>query len=72
MNKEIPIVRFEFGGEDAFAQTHVNGVIGLEDMIEEYNKKDVVLRANNGALFKLVVNETGELSTERIEGDNVW
>ncbi|WP_029376960.1 hypothetical protein [Staphylococcus xylosus] len=71
MSKEIPIVRFEFGGEDAFAQTHVNGVIGLEDMIEEYNKKDVVLRANNGALFKLVVNETGELSTERIEGDNV-
>ena len=71
MNKEIPIVRFEFGGEDAFPQTHVNGVIGLEDMIEEYNKKDVVLRANNGALFKLVVNETGELSTERIEGDNV-
>ncbi|MEB8071567.1 hypothetical protein NGH54_12655 [Staphylococcus xylosus] len=71
MSKEIPIVRFEFGGEDAFAQTHVNGVIGLEDMIEEYNKKDVVLRANNGALFKLVVNETGELSTERIEGDNI-
>jgi len=71
MSKEIPIVRFEFGGEDAFAQTHVNGVIGLEDMIEEYNKKDIVLRANNGALFKLVVNETGELSTERIEGDNI-
>ncbi|MBU6132142.1 hypothetical protein NGH32_07080 [Staphylococcus xylosus] len=71
MSKEIPIVRFEFGGEDAFAQTHINGVIGLEDMIEEYNKKDIVLRANNGALFKLVVNETGELSTERIEGDNV-
>lgn len=71
MNKEIPIVRFEFGGEDAFAQTHVNGVIGLEDMIEDYVNKDVVLRANNGALFKLVVNETGELSTERIEGDNV-
>lgn len=71
MSKEIPIVRFEFGGEDAFAQTHVNGVIGLEDMIGEYNKKDIVLRANNGALFKLVVNETGELSTERIEGDNI-
>lgn len=71
MSKEIPIVRFEFGGEDAFAQTHVNGVIGLEDMIEDYVNKDVVLRANNGALFKLVVNETGELSTERIEGDNV-
>lgn len=71
MSKEIPIVRFEFGGEDAFAQTHVNGVIGLEDVIEEYNKKDIVLRANNGALFKLVVNETGELSTERIEGDNI-
>lgn len=71
MSKEIPIVRFEFGGEDAFAQTHVNGVIGLEDMIEEYIKKDVVLRANNGALFKLVVNETGELSTERIEGDYI-
>ncbi|WP_047503470.1 hypothetical protein [Staphylococcus sp. ZWU0021] len=71
MSKEIPIVRFEFGGEDAFAQTHVDGVIGLEDMIEDYVNKDVVLRANNGALFKLVVNETGELSTERIEGDNV-
>lgn len=71
MSKEIPIVRFEFGGEDAFAQTHVDGVIGLEDMIEYYVNKDVVLRANNGALFKLVVNETGELSTERIEGDNV-
>ncbi len=75
MSKEIPIVRFEFGGEDAFPQTHTDGVIGLEDLIEsiisQHVKNDMILKSNNGGLFKLVVNENGELSTERIEGENI-
>ncbi|UTB80986.1 hypothetical protein [Staphylococcus carnosus] len=70
MSKEIPIIRMQYGGDDAFPQTHVHGVIGIEELIEEYTNNDLILKANNGLLFKLVVDEYGELSTERIEGDN--
>ena len=34
MSKEIPIIRMSYEGEDAFPQTHTEGVIGLEDLIE--------------------------------------
>lgn len=72
MNKEIPIVRFEFGGEEAFAQTHTDGVIGLEDLIEQiviqYLRSDTIITAPTGQRFKLTVNDAGVLGTERVEG----
>lgn len=72
MNKEIPIVRFEFGGEDAFPQTHTEGVIGLEDLIEsivvQYLRSDLIIQAPTGQKFKIVVDDKGVLNTERIEG----
>lgn len=72
MNKEIPIVRFEFGGEDAFPQTHTEGVIGLEDLIEsivvQYLRSDLIIQAPTGQKFKIVVDDKGVLNTERMEG----
>lgn len=72
MNKEIPIVRFEFGGEDAFPQTHTEGVIGLEDLIEsivvQYLRSDLIIQAPTGQKFKIVVDDEGVLNTERMEG----
>lgn len=72
MNKEIPIVRFEFGGEDAFPQTHTEGVIGLEDLIEsivvQYLRSDLIVQAPTGQKFKIVVDDKGVLNTERMEG----
>lgn len=72
MSKEIPIVRFEFGGEDAFAQTHTDGVIGLEDLIEQiviqYLRNDTIIIAPTGQRFKLTVDDAGVLGTERVEG----
>lgn len=72
MNKEIPIVRFEFGGEDAFPQTHTEGVIGLEDLIEsivvQYLRNDLIIQAPTGQKFKIVVDDKGALNTERMEG----
>lgn len=72
MSKEIPIVRFEFGGEDAFAQTHTDGVIGLEDLIEQiviqHLRSDTIIIAPTGQRFKLTVDDAGVLGTERVEG----
>lgn len=71
MNKEIPIVRFEFGGEDAFPQTHTDGVIGLEDLIEsivtQYVRNDLIIQAPTGQEFKIIVDDKGVLNTERME-----
>lgn len=72
MSKEIPIVRFEFGGEDAFPQTHTEGVIGLEDLIEsivrQYLRGDTIIISPTGQRFKLTVDDKGVLSTKRVEG----
>lgn len=72
MNKEIPIVRFEFGGEDAFPQTHTEGVIGLEDLIEsivaQYLRGDTTIIAPTGQRFKITVDDKGVLGTERVDG----
>lgn len=36
MAKEIDIVRWRFNGEDAFPQTHADGVVGLDDYVESF------------------------------------
>lgn len=37
MAKEVDIVRWRFNGEDAFPQTHADGVVGLDEYIEQYS-----------------------------------
>lgn len=37
MAKEVEIVRWRFNGEDAFPQTHAEGVVGLDEYIEQYS-----------------------------------
>lgn len=72
MSKELPIIRevSPSTGEEYFPQTHVDAVIGLEEMIEDSMKEDIILRANNGKTFKLIVDEKGKLSTEETGDDN--
>ena len=36
MGKEVDIIRWRYGGEDAFPQTHVDGVIGLDEYIQKH------------------------------------
>ncbi|CAL27423.1 hypothetical protein [Staphylococcus carnosus] len=72
MSKEIPIIRMSYEGEDAFPQTHTEGVIGLEDLIEsivtQYIRSDLIVQAPTGQKFKIVVDDKGVLTTERMEG----
>ena len=36
MAKEVDIVRWRFNGEDAFPQTHADGVVDLDEYIDNY------------------------------------
>ena len=71
--EEIPIVwtRNQQTGEYRFPKTHVDGVIGLEEFVEQIIKnfldRDLILQAPTGQKFKITVNAEGELNTERLE-----
>ncbi|MBN4909455.1 hypothetical protein IDG46_05665 [Staphylococcus sp. EG-SA-13] len=73
MADEISIVRMrnQQTGEYQFPQTHVDGVIGVDDLIEEHinthKSLDVILQAPTGQKFKLVIDGEGVLNTERLE-----
>lgn len=73
MAEEISIVRKrnQQTGEYQFPQTHVDGVIGLEDLIEKmvrlYLRDDLIVKAPTGQKFKIVVDSKGVLSTKRLE-----
>lgn len=71
MSKEIPIIRMQYGGDDAFPQTHVTGVIGIDDLIESYLSTDIILKSPSGKQFKLFVDDKGEISTQPLEGTNI-
>lgn len=73
MADEISIVRTrnQQTGEYQFPQTHVDGIIGIDELIEKHineNKVlDIVLEAPTGQKFKLVIDDKGVLDTERLE-----
>lgn len=58
-------------GDIRFPQTHVNGIIGLDEKIEEHinqNQTDaIILRSPEGREFRLTVDNGGELSAIPIE-----
>lgn len=58
-------------GEIEFIQTHVEGVVGLEEKIEEEIHKNetdaIILRSPEGQKFMLTVDNGGELSTVKVE-----
>lgn len=54
-----------------FIQTHVEGVIGIEEKIQEEIQKNetdaIILRSPEGQKFMLTVNNGGELGTVKVE-----
>lgn len=54
-----------------FIQTHVDAVIGLEEKIQEEIQKNetdaIILRSPEGQKFMLTVDNSGELSTVKVE-----
>lgn len=73
MTKEVQIRSWinQTTGELEFIQTHVEGVIGLEEKIQEEIQKNetdaIILRSPEGQKFMLTVNNSGELGTVKIE-----
>lgn len=58
-------------GELEFIQTHVEGVIGIEEKIQEEIQKNetdaIILRSPEGQKFMLTVDNGGELGTVKVE-----
>lgn len=72
MTKEIQIRSWvnQTTGEVEFVQTHVDGVIGLEEKIEELTSnqsENIILRSPEGRKFRLTVDNGGELGTIPVE-----
>ena len=73
MTREIQIRSWvnQTTGEVEFIQTHVEGVVGLEEKIKEEIQKNetdaIILRSPEGQKFMLTVNNGGELSTVKVE-----
>lgn len=73
MTKEVQIRSWinQTTGELEFIQTHVEGVIGIEEKIQEEIQKNetdaIILRSPEGQKFMLTVNNSGELGTVKIE-----
>lgn len=75
MTKEVQLRSWinQTTGELEFIQTHVEGVIGIEEKIQEEIQKNetdaIILRSPEGQKFMLTVNNGGELDTVKIEED---
>lgn len=58
-------------GEVEFIQTHAEGVVGLEEKIQEEIQKNesdaIILRSPEGQKFMLTVDNGGELGTVKVE-----
>lgn len=73
MTREVQIRSWinQTTGEIEFIQTHVEGVVGLEEKIEEEIQKNetdaIILRSPEGQKFMLTVNNSGELGTVKVE-----
>ncbi|MDN6630596.1 MAG: hypothetical protein L0L95_07715 [Staphylococcus equorum] len=73
MTKEVQLRSWinQTTGELEFIQTHVEGVIGIEEKIQEEIQKNetdaIILRSPEGQKFMLTVNNGGELDTVKIE-----
>lgn len=73
MTKEVQLRSWinQTTGELEFIQTHVEGVIGIEEKIQEEIQKNetdaIILRSPEGQKFMLTVNNGGELGTVKIE-----
>ncbi|MDN6571322.1 MAG: hypothetical protein L0L63_09155 [Staphylococcus equorum] len=73
MTKEVQLRSWinQTTGELEFIQTHVEGVIGIEEKIQEEIQKNetdaIILRSPEGQKFMLTVNNSGELGTVKIE-----
>ncbi|HLR19608.1 MAG TPA: hypothetical protein VK115_06755 [Staphylococcus sp.] len=72
MTKEIQIRSWvnQTTGEVEFVQTHVDGVIGLEEKIEELTSnqsENIILRSPEGRKFRLTVDNSGKLGTVPVE-----
>lgn len=75
MTKEVQLRSWinQTTGELEFIQTHVEGVIGIEEKIQEEIQKNetdaIILRSPEGQKFMLTVNNGGELDTVKIKED---
>ncbi|HJF67214.1 MULTISPECIES: hypothetical protein [Staphylococcus] len=73
MTREVQIRSWinQTTGEIEFIQTHVEGVVGLEEKIEEEIHKNetdaIILRSPEGQKFMLTVDNGGELGTVKVE-----
>lgn len=73
MTREVQIRSWinQTTGEIEFIQTHVEGVVGLEEKIEEEIQKNetdaIILRSPEGQKFMLTVDNGGELGTVKVE-----
>ncbi|HLR19516.1 MAG TPA: hypothetical protein VK115_06295 [Staphylococcus sp.] len=73
MTREVQIRSWinQTTGELEFIQTHVEGVVGLEEKIEEEIHKNetgaIILRSPEGQKFMLTVDNGGELGTVKVE-----
>lgn len=73
MTKEIQIRSWvnPNDGETEFIQTHVEGIIGIEEKIQEEIQKNetdaIILRSPEGQKFMLTVDNGGELGTVKVE-----
>ena len=73
MTREVQIRSWinQTTGEIEFIQTHVEGVVGLEEKIEEEIHKNetdaIILRSPEGQKFILTVDNGGELNTVKVE-----
>lgn len=73
MTREVQIRSWinQTTGEIEFIQTHVEGVVGLEEKIEEEIHKNetdaIILRSPEGQKFMLTVDNGGKLGTVKIE-----
>lgn len=73
MTREVQIRSWinQTTGEIEFIQTHVEGVVGLEEKIQEEIQKSetdaIILRSPEGQKFMLTVDNGGELGTVKVE-----
>lgn len=73
MTREVQIRSWinQTTGEIEFIQTHVEGVVGLEEKIQEEIQKNetdaIILRSPEGQKFMLTVDNGGELGTVKVE-----
>lgn len=73
MTKEVQLRSWinQTTGELEFIQTHVEGVIGIEEKIQEEIQKNetdaIILRSPEGQKFMLTVDNGGELGTVKVE-----